>query len=98
MNLKEVSPKFITNRHDRACVKLARIARGNTYFGGASAMVMAKRLEKMGSKIPALEIVSDVYSRSNGKLGEWGAYECPECGSVHLGTENTINCCQENYC
>lgn len=95
MKLKEIHPKNLTNRHDRACAKLARIARANTYFGGASAIVVAKRLKAMGSDVPGDEIVSDIYSKSNLDLGEWGAFECPECGNAVLGKTNAINCCQE---
>jgi rubrerythrin len=93
MKLIEVNPSKLSDRNDRACAKLARIARGDTYFGGAKALAIAKRLEKMGSNLPLQEIVGDVYSRSNLDLGQWGAYECPECGSVHLGRTNACNCC-----
>lgn len=95
MKLKETHPKNLTNRHNRACAKLARIARANTYFGGASAIVVAKRLKAMGSDVPGDEIVSDIYSKSNLDLGEWGAYECPECGNAVMGKQNAINCCHE---
>lgn len=91
MKLKESSPSKLTNRYEKACARLARLARGNTYFGGASALVIAKRCKY--KKFPAMEIVSDVYGASNGSLGEWGAYECPECGQTYLGTEAALNCC-----
>jgi hypothetical protein len=102
MRLREANPAQLYDRHDRACAKLARIARGDTIHGGARAMVLAKRLEAMHtairdhSGVPAMEIVSDVYSASNYSCGEWGAYECPECGSVHLGTSAALQCCAES--
>jgi len=96
MKLIEANPSELTDRSERATAKLARIARGNTYLGGASALVIAKRLERMGCKFPALECVSDIYSRSNGSLGEYGAYKCPECGCVHLGQSAALNCCAES--
>jgi hypothetical protein len=57
-------------------------------------MVLAKRLTAMGAQFPAEQVVGDVYSASNYSCGEWGAYECPECGSAHLGTEKAYQCCQ----
>ena len=47
------------------------------------------------SRVPANEIVSAVYSASNYSCGEWGAYECPECGTAHLGTEAAYRCCSQ---
>lgn len=91
--LKEVHPNKLDNRHDRACAKLARIARGDTIWGGAKALVIAKRAEAMGVQFPALAVVTDVYHASNYSCGPWAAYECPECGTVHLGEESALNCC-----
>ena len=88
MRLKETNPNNLTNRNERASARLARIARGNTYFGGASALVIAKRANK--KLFPAEEIVADVYAGSESK---WMAYECPECGQAHLGEESAIGCC-----
>lgn len=93
MKLKEVSPKILTNRYERACARLARIARNDTVFGGARAMVLAKRFNL--KEVPAGEIVSDVYAASNYMCGEWGVYECPECGQAYLGTKAALNCCVE---
>ncbi len=91
MKLKETNPKNLENKHERACARLARIARNDTVFGGARALTIANRCKY--KKIPADVIVSDVYHRSNYSCGEWGAYECPECGQTHLGTEAALNCC-----
>lgn len=95
MKLKEAHPDELYDRYERACAKLARIARGDTIHGGARALVLAKRLTKLRSTIPAEDIVSSVYAASNYSCGEWGAYECPECGSAHLGTEKAYACCSE---
>ena len=82
------------SREDRASASLAWIATANTVFGGASAMVIAKRLERLGSSVPASDIVSDVYGDSTGSVHRrWGVWECPECGSVHLGQEAAAQCC-----
>jgi len=95
VKLKEADPAKLTDRYERACARLARIARGDTFFGGARALVIAKRLKGMRSEVPASEIVGDVYSHSNLSCGEWAAYECPECGSVRFGTVAALNCCHE---
>lgn len=97
MKLKEAKNLSDLTRDERATVKLARIARRDTIHGGARALVIAKRMNR--AKIDANAIVSDVYHGSNYSLGEHGAYECPECGCVHLGTEAAFNCCanQENW-
>jgi hypothetical protein len=82
--------------YERACAALARIARADTIYGGARALVLARRMERRkGSQVPANEIVSAVYSASNYSCGEWGAYECPECGTAHLGTEAAYRCCSQ---
>lgn len=94
MKLREANPNQLSDREQRACAKLARIARGDTIFGGAKAMVIAKRARNMHCQFPALNVVSDVYSASNYSCGDWGAYECPECGQAHLGTEAAYACCQ----
>lgn len=91
MKLKEVSPKKLTNRHERACARLANIARHDTVFGGAKALTISHRCRF--KRIPAGEIVTDVYHASNYSCGKWGVYECPECGQAHLGTESVLNCC-----
>lgn len=97
MKLKEVHPDLLSNPHDRACAKLARIARGNTVFGGASALVIAERMERRkGNRIPASAIVSDVYSASNYSCGQWGAYACPECGQAYLGEDAAYLCCSQD--
>lgn len=96
MKLKECSPDELASREDRAIAKLARIARGDTVHGGAKALVLAKRLNGMNSQVPADEVVGEVYSLSNYTCGRFGAYECPECGSAHLGTEAAYACCAES--
>ncbi len=93
MKLIEVNPSKLFNRADRACAKLARIARGDTVYGGVKALVLAKRLNRMGTKLPVDAIVGDVYAASNYSLGDWGAYECPECGCAHLGRDAALQCC-----
>jgi hypothetical protein len=96
MKLKEAHPSQLATNYERACAALARIARADTIYGGARALVLARRMERRkGSQVPANEIVSAVYSASNCSCGEWGAYECPECGTAHLGTEAAYRCCSQ---
>ena len=96
MRLKEVSSRRLTDPYERACARLARMARSDTVFGGCRALMIAKRMDKRkGAQVPAVEIVSAVYAASNYGCGEWGAYECPECGQAHLGTQAAYACCQE---
>ncbi len=95
MRLKEASPSRLFDRHDRAVAKLARIARVDTIHGGARALVLERRLIAMGSDVPDTGVVSSVYGASNYSCGEFGAYECPECGTAHLGTERAYACCSQ---
>lgn len=95
MKLKSVPASSLNDPHQRACARLARIAVCDTIFGGTRALRIAARCKY--KKIPAEEIIGDVYSSSNGSAGEWGAYECPECGQVYLGTEAAYACCAENF-
>lgn len=95
MKLREANPKELADRGDRAAAKLARIARNDTVYGGARALVLASRLDRLRSTVPARAIVGDVYGASNYSCGEWGAYCCPECGQVHLGTVAAFGCCAE---
>ena len=84
-------------RDQRAIAKLARIARCNVYFGGASALVKAERLVSMGADNIYLDVVSAAYSDSQGNAPEYLPYECPECGTTHLGRSAAYQCCQETY-
>jgi len=93
MKLKEAHPSKLYDRTERACAKLARIARADTVFGGAKALVIADRLDRMGSRVPAQAVVGDVYAASNYSCGEWGAYACPECGTAYLGPDKAYACC-----
>ena len=96
MKLKEAHPSQLATLYERACAALARIARADTIYGGARALVLARRMERRkSSQVPANEIVSAVYSASNYSCGEWGAYKCPECGTAHLGTEAAYRCCSQ---
>lgn len=95
--LKTTSWRKLGDRNDRACAKLALRARMDTINGGATAMVWARRLNGMGSTLPADEIVGDVYSASNYTCTDrWSVFECPECGSAHLGSESAFKCCSQS--
>lgn len=79
---------------DRLVARIERIATGNTIFGGASALVIAKRLVRMGGT-DLRHVVSGVYSASTGKAHpEYAAFKCLECGCAHLGQQAALECCQ----
>lgn len=83
-------------RDDRARVRLAHMASGDTFSGSARALLLAKRLQRMGAGFWPLEVVSQVYSSSSGTADAvFGAWECYECGSVHVGRSAADACCQE---
>ena len=94
MKIEESNISDLQDRNDRAIAKLARIARNDTVFGGARALVLADRLEAMGSQIDAHEIVGNVYAASNWTVtDDYKVCMCPECGQTVLGVEAALNCC-----
>ena len=88
---------------ERATARLATIARHDTLYGNAKALVVAKdgyfndeATEEVPDEVDARAIVSDVYSASTGKPHPvHEAWECQECGQVHLGKEAAMKCCGE---
>jgi rubrerythrin len=101
MNTFQLLQTFPLRSPERNTVTLANRATADTIFGGVSALVLAKRADKLGVQFAeassAHEIVADVYSRSTGKRSvRFGAWECPECGSVHVGQDNALKCCAYN--
>ena len=95
MNLKECSPRALHDRTERAQAKLARIARVDCWHGGAKALVLANRLERMGSQIDPQAVVSAAYTNTRGNARQYLAYECPECGSPVQGADNAYQHCTE---
>jgi hypothetical protein len=96
MNAIPTPANNLANKYERACARLAAKARSNTIRGGASAMRIAKRANNLSFiGLPALVIVSDIYSASTGKRSEiWEAWECDDCGCAHLGKQKAIDCCR----
>lgn len=107
--LVEASPSQLQRPTDRAKAKLAAIARADVLHGGARALVIVRQVREGdtgsvtsdASKIAKHldwrecdEVVSSVYTSRSGDGVEYTAYECPECGSVHLGREAALLCCQ----
>ncbi len=83
----------LQDRNDRVIAKLARIATNDTVFGGVKALVLAKRLDRIGSQIDAECIVGNVYSASIGRaLPQYRPCLCPECGQAVLGEDAALNC------
>jgi hypothetical protein len=72
-------------------LRLARIASNDVWQGGARALHLAKRMRRMTGNTEGEEIVSRVYTRSDGK----GVHECPECGGEYLTACEASACCQE---
>src|ERR1035441_2435567 len=70
MKLKETHPSALATPYERACATLARIARADTIFGGARALVLARRMERRkGTQVPANDIRSE--ERRVGKGGRY---------------------------
>jgi len=108
MNLKPAHFSDLYSVETRNTAKLAAMARADTVHGGASALVLAERIDK-GSKLPfehsvfrhgfadnasASEIVNHVYSHSTGRPCErFEGWECSECGNAHLGKDSAFACC-----
>lgn len=86
----------LMSRDDRAIARLADRATSDTIFGGARALVLAKRLDRMGGGIDALGVVGDVYQASIGRaLPKYRVCKCPECGQTVLGEDAAMRCCEE---
>lgn len=91
--MKTASCTQLASHDDYKVARLAAIARCDTIHGGARATVIARHC----SRWDAQSIVADVYSRSTGKWSaEYEAWECPECGTAHLGQEAALRCCAQH--
>jgi hypothetical protein len=81
---------------DRAITRIARRARLDVIYGGARALVLAERAERMGLPL-AHELrytVDLVYSVSSYHLpAELDVWECTECGTSYVGFRNAEDCC-----
>ena len=96
MRLKPCSYQRLYDHNERTTAHLAAIARADTIWGGARAMVLARRMDAMGCKIDADAVVGDVYSRSTGQWShDLEAWECPECGQACLGQDKAFECCSK---
>lgn len=97
--LKECSPRRLYDRVERATAKFARIARANAIHGGASALTKLDRLERMGSPNTSEyhDAITSAYHSSTGTAPEHLAYECPECGTPHLGESAALSCCSQPF-
>lgn len=86
----------LTDSGQRAIAKIAVRANNNTVLGGFSAAIIAKRMQSMGlpSANDCMDAVSLTYSQSSGNVpDQYAAYQCGECGQVHLGIEPANMCC-----
>lgn len=86
-------PAIYANRDARSLAHMAALAWHDVQFGGARALVMARRLESMGSDLDYDAVVSDAYTSSDGVSRRFAAFECDECGQTHGGVEAASDCC-----
>lgn len=97
MKLIPAHYSHLTNRQERAVARLAAMARQDTITGSASALIVAKRADRLkfySCGRTALEVVSIVYTSSLGRIHPaLEAWECPECGSARLGQDEALACC-----
>jgi len=94
MKIQPAHYTALSDHAERSTAHMAARARCDTIGGGALALVYGKRLERMGSRLGLLRVASDVYSRSTGRHSQdFEAWECPECGTAHLGIGNAMACC-----
>lgn len=94
--MQSASYTELLSQDDRIVAKVAARARLDTLYGGAKALVWVKRLPRLAHRLDLRDVVSDVYSASTGRHhARHEGWECPECGSVHLGQEAAAQCCAE---
>jgi hypothetical protein len=92
MSLKPARWDSLYLPSERAHARIAAFARRDTIWGGARALVLAKRGRL--KTVPFDEIVGDVYSASTGNHhAVHEAWECPECGQACLGQDAAYSCC-----
>tara|TARA_R110000868_G_C10488262_1_gene729981 strand:+ start:230 stop:565 length:336 start_codon:yes stop_codon:yes gene_type:complete len=92
--MKAAHYNTLTNPNERTRAHFAALARANTIHGGATALTLAKRAERMGSPNDPVSVVSDVFGASTGRHHHaHEAWECRECGQSYLGQDATAQCC-----
>ena len=72
--------------------RLFRIATNNIFFGGASAMVLAKRMQDP----EGMSIVSTVYSVSSIQKNPYLSDDCFFCGCDFIPAESKSESCCDN--
>ncbi|KKL56517.1 hypothetical protein LCGC14_2244630 [marine sediment metagenome] len=84
---------------ERETARVATRATNDTIGGGFDAVILAREKDERGEApcdgVSSFEcIVASVYSQSTGRHSElYQAWECPECGSVHVGFTSAMSCC-----
>lgn len=73
-------------------IRLAKLASANAWYGGSSALTLAKRATRLHPGSDAEEIVSRVYAHSRGRA----VYTCPECDFEHLTEDAMRECCKDD--
>lgn len=80
---------------DRARARLALIAKSDCVHGGARALTLAQRLDRMGFPFADYEaVVTQAYTSSTGEALDYLPFACPDCGSVHAGEDCARACCE----
>ena len=100
VKLKRAKWHDLFDVEERQVARLASIASNDAWFGGARALRIAQLtpckadgfLWTLDSRT-AHDVVSSVYTSTNGTSQRFMAYECPECGCAHLGYERAAECC-----
>jgi hypothetical protein len=72
-------------------LRLARMASADCWHGGAGALALANRIERITGSSDAVDVVSRVYSHPRGQA----VYECRECGQDYLTSEDAAGCCND---
>lgn len=98
--LKRCSLDALTG-HDRATAALARLAEKDCWNGTCSALLVESRIKDGTLPIDSpyfdadLDCIGFCYASSTGSSERWMGFECPECGSARLSTEDALQCCTE---
>ena len=99
MGITYAPRRSLHDRTERGIARIAQIATSDTIHGGARALTILRRLERMGSPNTSEydDAVTTCYHSSTGRVPDSvRAVECPECGCAHLGIDAANACCAES--
>jgi hypothetical protein len=99
MRITYATRRALPDRLSRGIARMAQIATSDTLRGGARALAIVNRLERMGSPNTweYHDVITTCYHSSTGRVPDSvRAVECPECGCAHLGVDAALACCAES--